>query len=88
MPMIVSLSNPSGGGTVSVASGTFSLPADVPEPDAGTLVAGGGFAYAVAFPTSARPTRIEPGASIFNLTLGRPVWWTGTGWVDATGAAA
>lgn len=27
------------------------------------------------------------GASIFNSDLGKPVWWNGTAWVDATGAA-
>lgn len=27
------------------------------------------------------------GASIFNSDLGKPVWWNGTAWVDATGTA-
>lgn len=27
------------------------------------------------------------GACVFNTTLGKPVWWNGTAWVDAMGAA-
>lgn len=27
------------------------------------------------------------GTSVFNTTLNKPVWWTGTQWVDATGAS-
>jgi len=39
--------------------------------------------------TSARP--LAPpfvGYPYFDTTLGIPIWWNGTGWVDATGTAA
>jgi hypothetical protein len=43
----------------------------------------------IAFPTASRPaTGVRVGTAIFDTTLGRPVWWTGSGWVDATGGAA
>ena len=32
------------------------------------------------------PAAAGVGASIFDTTLGRPVWSTGTAWVDASGA--
>ena len=36
--------------------------------------------------TTARPTTgIQVGTVYFDTTLTRPVWYTGTGWVDATG---
>ena len=46
-------------------------------------------------PTAGRPTAkvlaTMPGAgvgySLFDTTLQAPVWWTGTGWVNALGAA-
>jgi hypothetical protein len=43
-------------------------------------------------PTANRPTAgfsaIAIGCCYFDVTLGIPVWWTGVGWVDATGAPA
>lgn len=36
-------------------------------------------------PTGSRPD-VAPGAGYFDTTLGRPVWWTGSQWVDAGGA--
>jgi hypothetical protein len=37
--------------------------------------------------TAARPTgTLRAGAQWFDSTLGKPIWWNGTGWVDATGA--
>lgn len=33
-------------------------------------------------------TASDAGFMYFDTTLGRPVWWSGTGWVDATGAGA
>jgi hypothetical protein len=37
------------------------------------------------------PSTIVPGLSVgqsyFDTTLGKPVWWDGTHWVDATGAS-
>lgn len=39
--------------------------------------------------TSARPANPTPGQQYFDTTLdadGKPIWWTGTDWVDATGA--
>lgn len=41
-----------------------------------------------ALTTAARPTGMAAGATIFDTTLGKPVWWNGTGWVDSAGAAA
>jgi len=47
-------------------------------------------------PTANRPLRADgsaltadhTGMSYFDTTLGKPLWWSGTGWVDAAGAAA
>ena len=39
--------------------------------------------------TSSRPAYPNPGQQFFDTTLdadGKPIWWTGTAWVDATGA--
>lgn len=30
----------------------------------------------------------NPGTMFFDTTIGKPVWWTGAGWVDAAGAPA
>jgi hypothetical protein len=42
--------------------------------------------------TGARPTvptdGLRIGLSYFDTTLGLPIWWTGSGWVDATGVSA
>lgn len=38
-----------------------------------------------AVTTANRPTGIGAGASVFDTTLGKPVWYNGTAWVDATG---
>lgn len=40
--------------------------------------------------TAARPTPAAGavGVEYFDTTLTKPIWWTGAGWVDATGAAA
>lgn len=39
--------------------------------------------------TAARPSSPAfVGQSFFDTTLGKPVFWNGTGWVDATGASA
>lgn len=35
--------------------------------------------------TSNRPTGSVLGQSYFDTTLGKPVWWNGTSFVDATG---
>ena len=37
--------------------------------------------------TEERPTiGILPGFMYFDTTLGKPIWWNGENWVDATGA--
>ena len=36
--------------------------------------------------TNKRPTNIQSGFFYFDSTLNKPIWWTGTKWVDATGA--
>jgi len=41
--------------------------------------------------TSNRPaglTAANAGQPYFDTTLGKPVWWNGTAWVDATGTSA
>lgn len=42
-----------------------------------------------AMTTGSRPTAATagPGAMIFDSTLGKPIWSTGSGWVDANGTA-
>ncbi|WP_262338484.1 hypothetical protein [Lactiplantibacillus plantarum] len=35
--------------------------------------------------TSARPTGISAGYQYFDTSLNKPIWYTGTNWVDATG---
>jgi hypothetical protein len=35
--------------------------------------------------TAERPTTVALGYMFFDTTLGHPVWWDGTNWVDATG---
>ncbi len=37
-------------------------------------------------PTAARPTGVPTGQTFFDTTLGKPIWWNGKHWVDATGA--
>lgn len=36
--------------------------------------------------TESRPSNIQKGFQFFDTTLNKPIWWTGTKWVDATGA--
>ena len=36
--------------------------------------------------TANRPTARPTGFMYFDTTLGRPIWWNGASWVDATGA--
>ncbi|MDF3904705.1 hypothetical protein [Paracoccus sp. AS002] len=36
--------------------------------------------------TAARPTNPQLGEINFDTTLGKPIWWNGAAWVDATGA--
>ena len=38
--------------------------------------------------TASRPTAVYVGQPYFDTTIGKPVWWNGTTWVDATGTAA
>lgn len=35
--------------------------------------------------TNQRPTSINSGFQYFDITLNKPIWWTGSQWVDATG---
>ena len=39
-------------------------------------------------PTSNRPDGVAVGTVYFDTTLGKPVWWTGSDWVDAMGDPA
>ena len=36
--------------------------------------------------TSQRVSPMKSGFCYFDTTLGKPIWWTGTDWIDATGA--
>lgn len=36
--------------------------------------------------TSNRPTGIEVGSCYFDSTIGKPIWWNGSKWIDAVGA--
>jgi hypothetical protein len=38
--------------------------------------------------TATRPTTTLIGTVFFDSTLGIPIWWNGTGWVNASGAVA
>src|SRR5690606_41862684 len=44
--------------------------------------------YRQAGPTSTRPDGVAVGTVYFDTTLGKPVWWTGSDWVDAMGDPA
>ena len=35
--------------------------------------------------TGNRPTPTHPGTPYFDTSLGKPIWWNGSAWVDATG---
>jgi hypothetical protein len=37
--------------------------------------------------TGARPVASTTGQPYFDITLGLPIWWNGTIWVNATGGA-
>ena len=37
--------------------------------------------------TAARPGGVNTGFMYFDTTLGKPIWWSGSTWVDATGAS-
>src|SRR5690606_14256426 len=44
--------------------------------------------YRLTGPTSNRPGGVAVGTVYFDTTLGKPVWWTGSDWVDAMGDPA
>lgn len=48
----------------------------------------GGQGGAASGSTAARPSNATTGTLYFDTTLGMPVWWTGTAWVDALGRLA
>ena len=49
---------------------------------------GGAWRYmAVTQEDGTRPTDKYKGMCHFDTTLGKPIWWNGTAWVDATGAS-
>ena len=37
--------------------------------------------------STVRPTNAEIGTQFFDATLGKPIWWDGTSWVDSTGTS-
>ena len=36
--------------------------------------------------TGSRPTAMQVGQRYFDTTLGIPIWWNGTNWINASGA--
>lgn len=53
-----------------------------------TLAKTGFFKYGVSgnyYKTANRPTVTELGTMIYDQTIGKPIWWNGTGWIDAMG---
>jgi len=49
---------------------------------------GTGWAQAIqAGATGARPSDAQTGQRYYDTTLSKPVWWSGSAWKDATGAA-
>jgi len=53
-----------------------------------TLISGnGGWVKLPNVATGSRPTGMGAGATVFDTTLGKPIWYTGSAWVDATGAS-
>lgn len=38
--------------------------------------------------TAARPVTVSTGYMYYDTTIGKPIWWNGSSWRDATGAAA
>jgi hypothetical protein len=45
------------------------------------------FASDLSGTTLERPTVEATGYRYFDVTLGKPIWWNGTHWVDATGTS-
>ena len=39
----------------------------------------------VSVPTANRPVNPSTGMCVFDTDLNKPIWWSGTNWVDATG---
>lgn len=62
----------------------------VEDEDADYVYNGSAWAFVRGAGTTAnRPAGTKlTGAVYFDTTLGKPVWWSGSGWVDATGTAA
>jgi uncharacterized protein DUF2190 len=62
------------------------------SPTDGTVLVSPDSRTSAAGTTAARPTTVTLGFMYFDTTLasgaGKPVWWNGTSWRDATGAAA
>ena len=54
----------------------------------GTTAADVGAVALVAGDTPSRPAAPVTGTMYFDTTLGQPIWYDGTGWVDATGTSA
>lgn len=52
---------------------------------AGTLLALPSSADQLDGTTAARPTTVPTGLMYFDTTLGIPIWWNGTAWVNASG---
>lgn len=45
------------------------------------------FAGSASGTTAERPYNLVVGFQYFDTTIGKPIWWNGSNWVDATGTA-
>lgn len=73
-----------GDNVISAFGFTFAMfPPD--QAASGTTVLKGGPSTVPARATAYRTVNAEPGSMFFDMTLGKPIWWTGSAWKDAAG---
>ena len=76
---------PNGEWSISASAPGVSIP--VPAYAVVSLLAGGWVFGPASGSTGSRPTdHLVPGVTFWDATLGKPIWWTGAAWKDATGA--
>jgi hypothetical protein len=76
-------------GRLSWSTGTSAIDVTLERTAAGTIAVGAGHAIRTGrAATGSRPAAatVGSGAMFFDTTLGKPIWSTGSAWVDATGA--
>lgn len=78
-PLVDVIKNPQGGESVNITKGWGNFFSQVFNIC---------FASAQSGVTADRPMQtLYVGRIYFDTTLGKPIWYNGTGWVDATGAS-